>query len=307
MISELPGNNSDEISLLDLLVAMAENWKMLVFGPALAALLTFGLLWVSTPREYVSEALLRIDQRDIGIFFSEKVLDGPIAKSRLSQRHGGSLVLARQELLERKNLSVVPINESGLARIVLVDAGPPESVRVLLTEIIRSAIANSVPTGVEKERLELQALEKERSITDLRKTIDRLNMLTERQVEVNAEPGGIDVRFGDIGQAVVSILSSIEVRAVDLFNVRAQLSGTISSSDIVQQPTLPSRPKPRGLLKKTVFVTLGVGFVLLVVAFARDGLKRASEDLRSVGKVNRIRKAFGLRQLQLDQTDGLPL
>ena len=48
---------SDEISLLDLLLVIAQNWLLLVIGPALIGAITFGV-FVSQPQIYRSEVTI---------------------------------------------------------------------------------------------------------------------------------------------------------------------------------------------------------------------------------------------------------
>jgi uncharacterized protein involved in exopolysaccharide biosynthesis len=64
----------DEIDLLDLLVTVAESWKLLIFVPLLVGVLTFAT--VSTYQvSYQSNAILRLSEQEVAVLHSAPVLD----------------------------------------------------------------------------------------------------------------------------------------------------------------------------------------------------------------------------------------
>ena len=62
----------DEVSLLDILVALAESWKLLVFGPLLVSVLAGGLsfLW---PKTFESVAIVRMTEEEITLLHAAPV------------------------------------------------------------------------------------------------------------------------------------------------------------------------------------------------------------------------------------------
>lgn len=290
--SETP---ADEIGLLDIAVVIAESWRLLVIVPLLAGIVAyFGLSWATAP-QYQSEATLRTNATGVSYFSTARVLDGPILKSELFNQFERSLSRARQALIDDR-LKVTPVDGTSLYRVRLIDNHSPEEAQRFLTEILRSSIVNSTPTDTDRQRLELRKQQLETSLVELQASLGRINRLADRRLEQGSETG-IDAGVGEIGQAAVAILSSIESRRVDLFNIESSLAGSISEADIVQSPTLPDSAQPRGILVAVVLAMLGVGMVILIIAFIRDGLRKASQDAASLDEVNRIRRAFWMKPL----------
>jgi uncharacterized protein involved in exopolysaccharide biosynthesis len=64
----------DEMSLLDILVTLAESWRLLVFGPIIAAVLAGSLsfLW---PKTFESVAILRLTEEEVALLHAAPVLD----------------------------------------------------------------------------------------------------------------------------------------------------------------------------------------------------------------------------------------
>jgi uncharacterized protein involved in exopolysaccharide biosynthesis len=75
----IPAYEDDEISLLDILVTLAESWKLLVFGPLIAGVLAGGLsfLW---PKTFESVAIVRMTEEEVALLHAAPVLDPLIEK-----------------------------------------------------------------------------------------------------------------------------------------------------------------------------------------------------------------------------------
>ena len=78
----------DEISLLDILVTLAESWKLLAFGPLVVGVLAGGLsfLW---PNTYESVSIVRLTEEDAALIHAAPVLDPLIAKFDLLKTREG--------------------------------------------------------------------------------------------------------------------------------------------------------------------------------------------------------------------------
>lgn len=287
--------SAGEIGLLDIAVVIAESWRLLVIIPLLAGIVTyFGLSWATAP-QYQSEATLRSNATNVSYFSTARVLDGPILKSELFNQFERSLSRARQALIDER-FNVTLVGDTNLYRIKLTDNNSPEEAQRFLTNILHSAIANSAPTDTDKQRLELRQQQLEASLVELQASLERINRLADRRLEQRNE-SGIDMGIGEVGQAAVAILSSIESRRVDLFNIQSSLAGSISEADIIQSPTLPDSAQPRGLLVGVAMAILGAGLLTLIIVFIRDGFRKASRDASSLEEVNRIRRAFWMKPL----------
>lgn len=279
---------SDEISLLDIAVVIAENWLVLVFAPLIAGAIAFVVLTTITPRLYDSEALLRIDANEAAFLRSARVLNGALVGSSYLEGYEGSLSRARQQLVsDSLNVSAEPDTDMYRVRVTVDSAeGAPD----LLRRIIASLIENSAPTSSQARLLEIQLERAQSSIGQLESSLERLNQLSQSGLDQ-----GTGSSSGDLGQSIVTLVTSIEQRYSQVFRLEEQLAGTVSAQDVIQEPTVPDSPRSRGLLTRIILVVLGVGFVALIAAFIKSGLQAASHDARQIDKVNRIRRAFWLR------------
>ncbi|WP_255439470.1 Wzz/FepE/Etk N-terminal domain-containing protein [Comamonas sp. Z3] len=58
---EVQTPQDEELDLLDLLVTLAENWKILIFGPLLAGIAAYGIGLV-IPKTYESSASVQVER-----------------------------------------------------------------------------------------------------------------------------------------------------------------------------------------------------------------------------------------------------
>lgn len=283
---------NDEISLLDIAVVLAENWLLIIVTPLVAALLTFAILWTVTPPQYNSEALVRLNVEDASLLTSARILNPAILNSSYIEGYAGTLSRARQDLVEN-DLTITAQEGTGLYRLA-VRGKTPEAAQGLLRAILNSLIENSTPTASRRALLELELQLAEASVTELNATLERLNRIAD-----GTETGGVGsaATLGEIGQSIVALLTNIETRRSDMLRIQEALEGSVSADDIIQPPTIPDSSESRGLLIRALLAAIGVGFIMLIVAFIRSGLRAASQSPDQVGKINRIRQAFWLKPI----------
>jgi len=96
-MTEQAFEHDDEISLLDILVTLAESWKLLVFCPLVVGVLAGALsfLW---PNTYESVAIVRISEEESALLHSAPVLDSLITKFDLLKESNGFQEGARLRL-----------------------------------------------------------------------------------------------------------------------------------------------------------------------------------------------------------------
>ncbi|WMT89358.1 Wzz/FepE/Etk N-terminal domain-containing protein [Pelagibacterium sp. H642] len=284
---------NDEISLLDIAVVLAENWLLLVVVPIITALLAFGLLWTLTPRQYDSEALIRLNADEAALLTSARILNPAILNSDYIEGYQGTLSQARQNLIEN-DLTIAPQADTSFYRLS-VSGRTPEDAQQLLRAILNSLVENSTPTPSRRALLELEMQLAEASVSELNATLERLNRIAD-----SVESGGSSsaASLGEIGQSIVAILSNIESRRAEMLQIQEALEGSVSADDIIQTPTTPDSAQSRGIIIQAVLVGLGIGFLMLIVAFIRSGFKAASQSPDQLDKVNRIRRAFWLKPIK---------
>ncbi len=142
-------NDDDEISLLDIVVTLAESWRLLVFGPLIAGIVAGALsfLW---PKTYESVAIVRMTEADLALLNAAPVLDALIEKFGLLPEFSGVKDDARQYLAKR--LVIKTDKKTGLATIT-VAANAPERAQELGKAALDALLKELLPKGKSKAKL----------------------------------------------------------------------------------------------------------------------------------------------------------
>ncbi len=286
MTETLPSQN-DEISLLDLAVAIAESWMLLVFGPLLIGLAVFSYLHFSQSDSYRAEAMVAMSQEEAALLQSASVID-PAIQAGLSDANHGTVAAARQALLENR-LSVQKLDNADYFRVSVTGTSPEET-QALLTRLLDQLIQNSVPRGDKRRVLEQKLEALERSRQSLIDNLERLNAIYDQAGEGN---WSAMTMLSNANQSSVLLISSIATTEQDILSTQLALQGSVSPADIIQEPTL-SEPESQRTLLIAVVAAIASGFVLLLFAFVRAGLKNAAQNAESADKMRRIKDAFRL-------------
>jgi capsular polysaccharide biosynthesis protein len=279
----------DEISLLDIAVVVAENWLLLVVAPIVAGVLAYAALNAATPRVYESVALLNIDAREAAMAQTAPVLNRAMLESSHLEGYSGSLTQARRTLVD-DNFSISKDANSEFYRLT-VRGDDPDKAQELLQTIIDVLISSSIPNAFELGRLNQQIEQATASLEELENSLANINRIS------NSIDGASGISGGELGASIVSLIASIEERRNEVFRLETEREGSVRAEDVMQPPTHPDEPLSRGIITPVVAVVLGVGFLLLVFAFVREGIRNASNDPSQIEKVNRMRRAFWLKPI----------
>lgn len=281
----------DEIDLLDLLLTIAENIKLLVIGPLLTGLLALVGVWF-WPAIYESSFTLNA-QKTLIVGGVETKLIQPqqisaiaVAKSTLDAA-AQRLTAAKQPDLAHRLLagaatSSVPRNTPHA--LVTLQAPTAQAAHDMAQALLSATLQASRPQGEELARL-TQDLQKDQAALDNARTLEaRLDQAIKQGKSSNAE----------LAKNYAALLPAIseQTKRVDLQRVR--LAG-LDESDIVSKPTVPSAPsKPRKTLVVLISI-LATGFALLLWVFVRKAFQGAALNPESAAKIARIRQALGLK------------
>ena len=260
-MTEQAFEHDDEISLLDILVTLAESWKLLVFGPLIAGVLAGALsfLW---PKTYESVAIVRMSEAELALLNSAPVLDPLIAKFGLLPEFDGIQEDARQ-YLARKLVGKVD-KKTGLATLAAA-ANTPERAQELGKAAMDTLLKELLPKGKNKDAVEQQILSNERIIAS---SVDAVKQL-QKQIGITGQnDAGLEV--------VMKYYASLtaEVAKKELENVELKKSLVVRGDEVyVQQASLPQRkvsPK-RSLIVLLAVLASGLG--LLMFVFVRNSLQ----------------------------------
>jgi capsular polysaccharide biosynthesis protein len=255
----------DEISLLDILVTLAESWKLLVFVPLLVGMLAGALsfLW---PNTYESIAIARLTEEEAALFHAAPVLDPLVDKFGYLDRAGGFREDARNAV--KNDLKFTADKKTKLVT-VLVKGSTPEVAQALGRAAFEALFVELMPKGKEKEAIEQEIAVNNQLISDGILYADRA---ANRQNNAKSQ------------------IANLKLINLEL-SFRLQAKG---GEVFAQEPSLPQRktsPNRRFVVSLAVFVS---GVALLVFVFVRRAWQAAVRDAEVARKCALIRQALGL-------------
>lgn len=268
----------DEISLLDILVTLAESWKLLVFGPIIAGMLAGGLsfLW---PATYESVAIVRLSEEEAALLHAAPVLDPLAEKFGYLQKADGNKDDARLAL--KKTLTFAADKKTKLLTIT-AKASSAEGAQALGQAAVSALLRELLPKGKEKELL-LQTIDiNKQSIADNTDALESIKKNVTRLM-------GNELVL-DSGMKQFASLSS-EISRLTLLNIGLQQKLEPRGSEFyAQEPSLPQTETAPKRSLVAVLAALVVGFGLLLFVFVRKAWQTAALDAETAGKMARVKQ-----------------
>lgn len=271
----------NEVGLLDVLVTLAENIKLLVLGPlivGLCALIGTFLL----PQTFQSVAVLQADQTTASLVATAAVLDPVIASLGLAK--DDTVEEARTKLRERIKANVGRIDK--LLTLTVSDRTASQA-QAIANALIQQTYQESRPKGSAQARLEVQL---EEARTRLKNAQDASAGVLKR-LELNSSGAAAGA---ELARGYAELLSATGAAQGQVSLLEAQLEG-LTNAQLVQAPTLAqksSQPK-KGLI--AIGATLAAGLGLLLFVFIRQAFLNTTPSETTSAKVLRIRNAFRMK------------
>lgn len=274
-----------EISLLDLLLVVAENLKLLVLGPIVVGLLALGVSYI-LPKAYVSQAILALPTQTqtatqaVAMMVSPLVLDPIIATYKLGE---GKPIQSARDTLAKQVKAVV--GKDGLLRLDVTDASATQA-QAMANAVIDGWLSSTVPGAKERADLEKRLEFAQSGLRSVSKLIERLSV-------DGAVSLGKPIPRGEASAGLVALGELQSRYLADLLAIPRTLQGL--SRDVVKQPpTLPAeQSNSRGAI--AVLAAFGSGFVLLFFVFMRQAWINAAADPEAALKQKRLRRALGFK------------
>jgi capsular polysaccharide biosynthesis protein len=279
----------DEIDLLDLLLTIAENIKLLVIGPLLAGMLALVGVWF-WPATYESSFTLNAQKTlaTDGVNITPQQISAIALTKPTLDAAAQALTTAKQPDLAQRILagaatSSVPRNTPHA--LVTLQAPTAQAAHDMAQALLSATLQASRPQGEELARV-MQDLQKSQAALDNARTLEtRLNHSIK-------QGKGSDEELVKNYAALLPVISD-QAKVVD--QQRARLAG-LGENDIVAMPTVPTAPsKPRKNLV-VVMAVLASGFVLLLFVFIRKAMRNGLTNPETARKLALIRKALGKAQ-----------
>jgi hypothetical protein len=255
----------NEMGLFDILVTLAESWRLLLLGPIFAGLLAGGVA-ILLPKTYESLAIVRLSEEEITLIYTTSVLDPLIDKFGYLQEAHGNMDEARR--LIKKDLAYSIDKKSKLINIVA--KGPtPELAQLLGKTAIAIVLIELQPKGGDKNSI-LQEIALNNQLI-----ADGVNLLEQR---------------GNKGNDEKTQIAILKIRNLELSR-KLQLKG---EEVFAQEPSLTqNQVSPRqGLF--VIFTLLLSALALSLFVLIRKVWRQAVEDPDVNIKIQKIKKSFGL-------------
>lgn len=280
----------DEISLLDLLVTITDNLKLLILGPMAAGLIALGVGFV-VPPTFESEALIKVPNpvstttttanKSLSAEALAATLQSAVALDPVVLANGGpntaqgqTLTDARKALQSRISVSIG--KKDGLLTLK-AQGESPQQAQQLAQQLIAQAQRVSKPHGDDLKRLQDQ--------------LDNQKLQLEAAQQALREYTQSKSANNTSAPLLLTLVQSASQRMLELED---HMRG-LTDSDIVQSPTLPDRAiKPNKSLIAVV-AALATGFALLLFVFVRQAMRNAAADPTHASKLAHIKRSLGFK------------
>ena len=262
----------DEISLLDLLLTVSQNIKLLILGPLAAGLCALGVTF-TLPATYESVAFLSTDIN--GTLRLAAVLD-PVAV-KLDLAKGKTPEQARLALSGRIKFAQ---DKQTKLHMLTVSGDSPQQAQATAKALLMQVYEQNRPRGGNKTRLENQLVGAKQRLEEAQLASVSLWAVLERGNK------------SDVSKSHIDLLSVISGMQAQVSSLEMQLEG-MSDEQLLQAPSLPENPVSQKKAMKATIAALATGFALLLFVFIRQGLRTAGADPESAAKIAAIRRALG--------------
>ena len=276
-----PATAEDEISLLDLLLTVSQNIKLLILGPLAAGLCALGVTF-ALPATYEIVAIL---PTDINCTLRlAAVLDPVVVKLDLDK--GKSPEQARLDLSGR--IKFAQDKQTKLYTLT-VSGDSPQQAQATAKALLKQSYEQNRPRGSNKTRLEVQLVGAKQRLEEAQRTSVGLLGVLERGLKSEA---ALKSTGTDVSKSYTDLLSVLAGMQAQVVSLELQLEG-MSDEQLLQAPSLPEKPVRQKKAMKATIAALATGFALLLFVFIRQGLRTAGADPESAAKLAAIRRALG--------------
>lgn len=270
----------EDAGLLDVLLVLAENIKLLTIWPLIVGLCALGIGFMQ-PQTYQSVSVLQADQATASLMTTTSVLDPVIAALDLAK--GKTLEEARS-YLKTKILTAIGRGDKLLTLTVSADSA--QNSQVLANALLRQTYLESRPKGSVRTRLEAQLAEAK---TRLNNAQSAAAGLFKRLESSNSGANGA----AEVARGYADLLTAAGAAQTRISTLETELEG-VSDSQLIQPPSLPEKASQPKKLLTAIGAALAAGIALLLFVFMRQALRNTASNARAAEKVVRIRQFLGL-------------
>ncbi len=281
----------NEADLLDLLLPIAENIKLLVLGPLFVGACAFGVSYL-LPQTYVSSAILNTPATSqptpaehvaASLMNSAIVLD-PVIETLKLRAESEPIEVAREKL--REDVKAVPGRNDRLVTLT-VQSNSPARAQAIGNAILKQTFIES--------RLRKTDLERFTAQLDTARATEKKALAAASNLASSLEKSpSIANNSGELARGYAELLNSALQAQSKAALIEEKLL-SLSEANLLQPPTLPQKPTKPVKSLITLAAVFGAFVLLLIFVMFRQYLKNAVLIPGTNAKLNRIRLALGLR------------
>lgn len=284
--------------VIDRMLVVAENLKLLVLGPIAAGLLAFGICFL-VPQSYTSQAILSLPATPLSPSASQQVLPVPQTATQAAAIMRSPLVLdpviqsfnlSEGRILDDARRKLADKIKAGAGKDMLlhleVTAHSPGQAQKLANAIIDTWLKSTLPG--ERERGDL-----EKRLSYMKLSLDSVTGLIDRITKDGTEALGKPLTRGEAGSGLVALGELQGKYLTEVLAIPRALQG-MSRDVVAQPPTLPIEPSWPKKSWIAGFSALGALVLLLMWVFGQEALRTAEKEPVAADKLNRLRKAIRL-------------
>ena len=286
MDSNVAHTEDDEIDLLDLLIVIADNLKLLILGPLLVGIVALGIAFV-LPKTYESQSILNPSKPSLevpGQLLASYIKSADVIESVAQALNYEPDMSAEQRYKKLERKIHVSVGKQDQLVTLRTEGHTPESARELNTTVWNLVLPLTKPRSTDRQRLQAQLKSEQERLA----SGEKMESATAKLImESGGGAEGASRMYSDL-------LAANSMRLRSISNLESQLEG-LSTENLAQLPTLPEaslKPK-KGFI--AVAATLAAGFLLLLFVFARHALQGASRNPEQADKVKHLRQALGMK------------
>lgn len=265
-----------EISILDILVVLAENVRAIIFIPLVVGLITLGVSFLIPPT-YQSVSLLSLGENAVTGMKTQEVM------KKVLQQTDWIKASTHQKALEKmgKKINII-FDRSGIVKIT-TEGPTAQQAEMLNSQLIEIYKNYSRPKGNTLELIKQNILIGNENLIKLEEASKKIggNLVT-------VNPG---TEGDNVARAYVTISSGIISQKINLLTLRQSLEG-FGFEVMVQSPTLQEDPIKPNKAKITLFATLASGFLTIIFVLIRAAFRNLNGDNETSEKIRRIRNAI---------------
>ncbi|MEY4755591.1 MAG: hypothetical protein RJA34_489 [Pseudomonadota bacterium] len=300
------GSEGDEISLLDLLITLLENVRLLVIGPLMVGLVALAVSF-GLPRSYESVAVLRADLpwlngRDGVAGSSPAAIASLMTTAAVLNPVASELGLAKDSDLEAARIALqkrvkVAVGKQDRLLTLTASADTPALAQQLAQAVLQETYEQSRPKGGHLDRIQAALLA----------AADRQAKAKQVLAQgIAAQPGAqrtvawrpVGDAAGNPAEAARNYADILRVSAEtqqQIIQLETEMAG-LSDAQLVQSPTLPTYAVSPKKTLIAIFAAVASGMLLVMFVFIRQALRTSMNRSETAQKWLQVRALLGFSE-----------